>query len=441
MKIVHVLNHFLPEQTAGTEIYVWALSKELISKGISCTIVIPNYGSNETVLYEYDGIRIFKYAEPSHISKELQMGICKPIGLSNFLSVITYLQPDIINFHELAGSNGIGISHVTSAKEKGFKIVMTFHLAGYSCKSNSLMYKGIEICDGLIEPRKCSYCYLTSKKKLSIISPLLVETSWLLNLMHINPYLAKNSLGTAFSMVQQIEILQSNLNKLINASNKIVVLTEFYRNALLLNKVSIKKIEFIPQGFISFKPYLINNKKIRIDKNLKLVFVGRISEFKGLHLLLQAIVELPQYSISLDIYGKPDSIEYEQKCNKLISNNELIVFHGVIDHTEIVNTLSQYDVLCLCSTFSEMSPLVIQEAFAANIPVIASNVKGNAELVKHGVNGLLFTFNNIDSLKEQLERCILEDGLLKELTSNVIPPYPFTKVASSYLNLYEKILN
>lgn len=438
MKIVHVLNHFLPQQTAGTEIYVWALSKELISKGISCTIVIPNYGSSETVLYEYDGIRIFKYAEPSHISKELQMGICKPIGLSKFLSVITDLKPDIINFHELAGSNGIGISHVTSAKEKGFKIVMTFHLAGYSCKSNSLMYKGIEICDGLIDPKKCSYCYLTSKKKLSIISPLLVETSWLLNLMHINPYLTKNSLGTAFSMVQQIEQLQSTFNKLIKTCNKIVVLTEFYRNTLLLNKVSIKKIEFIPQGFISFKPYLIN-KNIRVNKILKLVFVGRISEFKGLHLLLQAILELPQYSISLDIYGKPDGIEYEQKCKKLIGNNKLIVFHGVIDHTEMVNTLSQYDVLCLCSTFSEMSPLVIQEAFAAKIPVIASNVKGNAELIKHAVNGLLFTFNNVDSLKEQLERCILEDGILNELTSNVIPPYPFTKVASSYLNLYKKI--
>lgn len=51
--------------------------------------------------------------------------------------------------------------------------------------------------------------------------------------------------------------------------------------------------------------------------------------------------------------------------------------------------------MSLCSTFSEMSPLVIQEAFAARLPVIASNVYGNAEQITHGENGLLFNFNDV----------------------------------------------
>ena len=44
MKVFQVLNHFLPQQTAGTEVYTWALSKQLQQKGVEVEIIIPHYG-------------------------------------------------------------------------------------------------------------------------------------------------------------------------------------------------------------------------------------------------------------------------------------------------------------------------------------------------------------------------------------------------------------
>ena len=117
-----------------------------------------------------------------------------------------------------------------------------------------------------------------------------------------------------------------------------------------------------------------------------------------------------------------------------------IQWKGALAHETVVKVMSQYDALCLCSTFSEMSPLVIQEAFAAGLPVIASNVYGNAEQIKHGVNGLLFNFNDPADLLKQLQRCIDEKELLSNLSRNILPPRSFEEVANDHVKLYNSLL-
>ena len=144
MKIIHVLNHFLPDQTAGTEVYTWALSKALHKQGIEAKVLIPNYGQTLDEEYEYDVIRIHKYAEPSLVNRSLIMGFSRPDGLKNFENYLKIEHPDIIHFHELAGSNGITLHHLKAAKDAGAKIVMTFHLAGYTCRTGNLVYNGKE---------------------------------------------------------------------------------------------------------------------------------------------------------------------------------------------------------------------------------------------------------------------------------------------------------
>jgi glycosyltransferase involved in cell wall biosynthesis len=88
-----------------------------------------------------------------------------------------------------------------------------------------------------------------------------------------------------------------------------------------------------------------------------------------------------------------------------------------------------------------MSPLVIQEAFAAGIPVIASNVYGNEEQIRHNMNGLLFDFNNVNDLRRQIIRCIKEPSLLQDLAKNIKSPRSFKEVGGEYLTLYKNLLN
>jgi len=159
---------------------------------------------------------------------------------------------------------------------------------------------------------------------------------------------------------------------------------------------------------------------------------------KGVALLLDAIGQLPEDKVELSIFGKGDQA-YIDECRKLSGNRKNIHWRGLVSREDLLSTMGQHDMLCLPSAFSEMSPLVIQEAFGAGIPVLASEVYGNAELIKHDRNGLLFKFKSLDSLHTQLQRLLEEPQLLSSLKSGVKPPVPFDAVAEKYFEIYNSV--
>lgn len=83
---------------------------------------------------------------------------------------------------------------------------------------------------------------------------------------------------------------------------------------------------------------------------------------------------------------------------------------------------------------------MIQEAFAAGIPVIASDVYGNAEQVKDGENGFLFKFMDEDSLKSVVKRIIMNPAILDKMNVNVskIKSKGFADIAAEYVQIYSK---
>ncbi|TDQ19369.1 glycosyltransferase involved in cell wall biosynthesis [Algoriphagus boseongensis] len=437
MKVLQVLNHFLPFQTAGTEVYTWALSKQLQKLGVEVKVIIPNKGTKEAGDYVYDGIVVHQFAEPSLVDRSLIMGFRAPEGLKHFVAYLKREQPDLVHFHELAGSNGITLKHVLAAKETGAKVMMTFHLAGYSCKTGTLVYKGEMLCDGVIDLQKCSTCYLHTRG-FSKAAPYLVRTSNVLHQLSIDASQWNNKVGTALGTVHLLAKLKTDLHTLVDACDRVVSITHWYQQVLLANGIDRRKISFIPQGLPQSRTALrVENKATQ--RPLRLLFLGRINPFKGLHLLLEALKEIDSGMVTLSVYGNSDDAEYQSELRASTSNRINIYWKGNLQQKEVVETMQAHDVLCLCSTFSEMSPLVIQEAFAAGIPVIASHVYGNAEQIRHGENGLLFKFKDVESLREQIQACIDDPTLVNRLSKNIQPPLDFSVVAKAYYQLYQKL--
>src|SRR4051794_3128786 len=114
MQIVFCLNHFMPQQVAGTEVYTWALAKSLKQKGHEVNIVIPKYGTKVNDEYVYDGLSIKQYAEPSKVDRTLIRGERPPDGIEAFEELIKEINPDVVHIQELAGSSGIGMYHLRS---------------------------------------------------------------------------------------------------------------------------------------------------------------------------------------------------------------------------------------------------------------------------------------------------------------------------------------
>ena len=92
---------------------------------------------------------------------------------------------------------------------------------------------------------------------------------------------------------------------------------------------------------------------------------------------------------------------------EMIRPGDDIHFLGAFPHSRLGEVFSGIDILVVPSQWHENNPRVIQESFASKTPVIASDVGGIAEFVKHGVNGLLFQRDQAKELTQKIEQVVM----------------------------------
>jgi glycosyltransferase involved in cell wall biosynthesis len=441
MKIIHVIPFFFPDNIAGTETYCWSLCKFLIEKGVETEVLIPNYHKNEYKEYYYDGIKVVKYPEPSKDSHHLRMGIALPEGIRFFKEYLQKAAPDVVHFHAMYGSNGITVQHLVEAKSMGFQVYYTMHLSEHVCKAGTLVRMKKEICSGVIDENPCAACSLVHQGKPSWMAEIFTNASIYLKNAGVDSAYWNNPIGTGLSVTNRIEDLKRNLSLIAENCDKICLYSKWFYKLMIENGVEESKLAAIPPAL----PHVnrIEGTKasdsivFKYPSSIKLIFASRISKFKGLHILLKALQGLPEDRVELSIYGKEDSAEYLKLCKSISGKKENIHWRGVLSRDEIISTFKQHDMFCLPSTFSEMSPLVIQESFEAGIPIIASKVYGNMEHIRHKQNGLLFDFNSVEDFAKQLKALIEMPHLLSQMKSNIKPPIKFDEVGEIYLSLYQ----
>jgi len=184
-------------------------------------------------------------------------------------------------------------------------------------------------------------------------------------------------------------------------------------------------------------------KKTHNPPNINIVFCGRLSEEKNLFDLLKAIslLILNGYGqlIKVDIYG-------EGPLNKKINNflkSENLKNHCHLKgfNSDINSILNNYDILVNTSLI-EACPYSILEAMANGLPIIASNVGGNKELVQHEANGYLYT--DFADLADYILRFIQNPKLIKKMGQNSINKtnsiFDFSIFLNKHLNIYESLL-
>jgi glycosyltransferase involved in cell wall biosynthesis len=166
-----------------------------------------------------------------------------------------------------------------------------------------------------------------------------------------------------------------------------------------------------------------------VPENAFLVaIVGRVVPYKGHRLLLEAAAELRGVGIdvSIVIAGEPPRYapgdydpfpNYRDDLVTRASHPDLaghVLFLGQVD--EIHNVLAAVNVLAVPSE-NEPFPLVVLEAFAAGVPVVASDSGGHPEAIENEKNGLLFRSGDRDSLVATLRRLVTEPQLASRLAA------------------------
>ena len=435
MKIFHCISNYFPDSVGGTEIYVAALCKALQAMGLEVAILKPSF-DKEPKTYFYDGVEVLEYLEKSQPDAFLQTGLFPPKGLSNFKQLLLQQKPDALHFHECAGSNGITIFHLLAAKEMCIPLFTTFHLSGNICMRDSFLFKGKYECDGIINTYKCSVCML-QKKGLFFGVPELLS--------FFGKYYKRNiSLNKAGKILNYPLYIKNHKKRLLNVSycsSKMFVLSNWYKDLLVANGLASDKIVVLPSVIPSKKNSPIEQKIATLqDRKIRLVYIGRIAQIKGLHILLDAVLKLEQQNWELDIYGPVSEVPYYELCRKKTTGNFSINWNGALMHGDVIATLANYDILVFPSIAQETMGMVMLEAFAAKVSVIASSIWSVNEHIINGENGFIFKKADSADLKRILEKILGEPSILLTIANNISSPLYMDEASNCTLSTYKEIL-
>ena len=190
-------------------------------------------------------------------------------------------------------------------------------------------------------------------------------------------------------------------------ADRVYVASEFTARTLRSCPVNLPPVEVIPYGF----PPVAEERKYRLcgeNESLKLLFVGGLTQRKGIANLFAAIKPLKRY-VKLTVVGKRTS----NSCPAL--DAELVNHRWIpgLAHADILKMMQQHDVLVFPSLFEGFG-LVITEAMSQGTPVITTDHTAGPDLIDHKKNGWIIKAGSTEALRSVIEDLLHQRKMIPE---------------------------
>jgi glycosyltransferase involved in cell wall biosynthesis len=168
---------------------------------------------------------------------------------------------------------------------------------------------------------------------------------------------------------------------------------------------TIKKVknEFVLANYVgdAFFREKIETKKYSPIEKLQLVAVGNLRDDKNYSYLIEALAQLKQYSITLEVYGKPYGNSLEDLQKEAEINQAAVVFKGKSDN--IQDILPQYD-LYVMATKHEGFGIAVAEAMAAGLPLLLSDLPILRSVTYN--NAIFFDISNPSAFANRIKEIV-----------------------------------
>jgi colanic acid/amylovoran biosynthesis glycosyltransferase len=177
------------------------------------------------------------------------------------------------------------------------------------------------------------------------------------------------------------------------------------------------KIEVTPLGIevAGWQPAPFREKPLPFE----VISVGRLAAVKGYQHLIEAIALLTQQgrNVRLKLVGDgPERFELEAHASRF-GVSDRVVFTGWKNQAELRELYRNSD-LCALSSFAEGVPVVLMEAMAAGLPCVAPRITGIPELIRDGVDGLLFTASSTDELASAIAKLMDDTDMRRAMAQS-----------------------
>lgn len=419
MRILLVSHKFPPHSLGGVEIYTHNLAESLQAR------------HQVAVFYRHDDGDGSPFAEHDEdlggiLTRRVS---CNPGGLAasvvgefletflnrqiedSFARFVAQLQPDLIHIQHVMALSA-RLLHL--ARESGVPVILTLHDYWFICGNSQLIWPDTQTCQGKALGMNCVRCAAAAR----FPSPLV---RWLRPPIAPAFVYRDRVVGNA---ARQADQFVSPSRFLID--QYVAAGLSAHRFLYLENGIPVDRIRRFP-----WQPS---------DGPLRVTFLGSLAWQKGVHVLVEAFKGLANGVARLRIWGDPTVFpDYADNLCQISTHSDT-QFMGRIVNERVGEVMADSDVVVVPSLWFENSPVVIQEARAAGVPVVASGHGALAEKVRHGVDGLHFAPGDAIALREVLQRLADERDLLARLREMVPAPLDMSDHAQRLETIYQQAM-
>ena len=221
----------------------------------------------------------------------------------------------------------------------------------------------------------------------------------------------------------------------------VVVLTPRSAAAVQSDGVPDERISVVPSGF---EPSLFASARPADGDRAtrpRIGYVGRLAAQKQVDVLVRAFGAMRGPADLVLVGDGPE----RHRVARLVEGNpavDRISLTGFVPHTEVPALLASLDVLALPSAYEEMGSVLV-EAMVSGLPVVASDVGGIPDVVRHGETGLLVPPGDVPALTAALDRLVADAGLRARLAAGARArshDYSWPHLAARVAEVYREVL-
>ena len=258
-----------------------------------------------------------------------------------------------------------------------------------------------------------------------------------------------DKIGDKILSYSKEKFIPNRVKHFVNRCDLVFTPTETMKGYLLQSGAE-SKIEILPTGLEDEYFDLNGNESKEIrntyigDNKYLFCTVSRLSKEKNLHFFIDGLLELKNKIgdcfNTMVIGDGPLKKELEERVQRLGLHNN-VTFIGKVDNKKIKDYYGACD-LFLFSSKSETQGIVLLEAMASKLPVVAVKASGVMDVVKNDVNGYMTTENKEDWAKRILD-IIMNNNLrlkLKDGAFRTSKEYSNSKIAKLALHYYEEVI-
>jgi glycosyltransferase involved in cell wall biosynthesis len=422
MKLLIVTRYYSETSFAGVERFIRSLSEWLINRGDKVKVIWLT-SEKYAAIRQKEGVAAIA-SPPSRF---------QPIDQSTHDLITT----EIKNFLPTA-AHFITFGRAEAATAKiltamGIPYGYLYNSPSCSCRRSDLLYLGEKICDGQINANKCLVCKLNQH---GFVPRLLASPIELL--IKQRPMQFFNSRLKIHNEIKEYDFA---FRKFLYSAAIYLLHAQWPAELLLKNGAMNGRFFFFEQGIAGSGLEFNKLNTERSDKKFRIGYIGRRDQNKGIHIALKAYQSIEDEQSEFLVAGASSIVTpYEKNLMKIVAGDKRVVLLPSLSDTQVGGLLRSLSLLVIPSIWLETGPLVLREAVALGLPVLASGTMGNPALLQYGRLPPVVP-NTIHQWRIRLADCITNYNAGKWFVPEPIRQPTEAEMNQKLALVYEDIIN